>query len=72
LVGGGDVPVGTALSADGAKVLAKLFQRGAAKEPVAIVDFEDDQPRLENDGGLCWIGVLDDVEILLNYPSGIR
>src|SRR4051794_21156296 len=39
--GRGDVPVGPAFLENGAQVLAKLFHRGTAEEPVAHVDFVD-------------------------------
>jgi hypothetical protein len=72
----GDVPVRAAFFCDGAKILAEIFHGGAAEEPVAIVDFVDDETGLENDdvgdhGIVKRIGVLGDVEILLDGAAGV-
>ena len=41
-----DVPVRPAFLGDGAQVLAELLYRGSSEEPVAVVDFVDDQTGL--------------------------
>ena len=47
--GTGDVPVGAAFFGDGAQVLAEIFERGAAEEPVAVVNLINDKAGLEDD-----------------------
>src|SRR3712207_7572154 len=64
--GRADVPVGPALLEDGTQVLAQLFHRRAAEEPVAHVDLVDDQAGLEHErvrdhGIVGRIGVFGDV-----------
>src|SRR5580700_11828201 len=41
-LGARDVPVGSALSQYGAKILAQFFRRGSPEKPVAHVDLVDD------------------------------
>ena len=70
-----DVPIRAAFLGDGAQIVAELFHGGAPEEPVAVVDFMDDEVRLENDhmrdhGIVHGIGVFGDVEILLDDASG--
>jgi len=72
--GVGDVPVGAALFGDDTKILAEVFEGGAAPEPVAVVDLEDDEARLEHDGvgdhGIVnWVGVFGDVEVFLDAAA---
>src|SRR5262245_38362498 len=69
--GRGDVPVRPAFLGHSTQVLAEIFDRRAAKEPIAVVDFVDDQAGLKNnrvgDHGIVHrVGVLSDVEIFLN------
>ena len=56
----GDVPVGTAFFADGAEVLAEVFEGWAAPEPVTVVDLVHDEAGLKNDRRwveIIWTGV---------------
>ena len=74
--GGGDVPVGAAFFCDGAEVLAELFHGGATEEPVAVVDFVDEEAGLEDDdvgdhGIVERVGVFGDVEIFLDGAAGV-
>src|SRR6266481_5542866 len=71
-----DVPVRPALLGNSAKVVAELFESGAAEEPVAVVDFVNDQTGLEDkhvgDHGIVErIGVLGDVEVFLDFTPRI-
>ena len=71
-----DVPVGAAFFGNRAKVLAEIFQGGAAEEPIAIVDLINDKTGLENNhardhGILKRVGVLGDVEIFLDYSARV-
>src|SRR4051812_13717378 len=57
-------------------VLAEIFERRAAEEPITHVDLVDDQARLEDER--VWdhrivrgVSVLGDVEVLLHDPTGI-
>ena len=66
-----DVPVRPAFPADGAQVLAEVFDGGPSEEPVAIVDLVNDKAGLQhNHVRNHWIvdrvGVFGDVEIFLN------
>src|SRR4029077_5424977 len=47
--GPSDIPIRTAFLQHGTQVLPKLFQGRAAKKPVAVVDFEYNETRLEDD-----------------------
>jgi hypothetical protein len=74
--GNGDVPIGAAFFCDAAEILAEIFHGGAAKEPVAVVDFVDEEAGLEDnhvgDHGIVErIGVFGDVEIFLNDTSRV-
>jgi hypothetical protein len=74
--GRGDVPVGAAFFGNGAEVLAEFFHGGAAEEPVAVVDFVDEEAGLEDDhvgdhGIVKRIGVFGDVEIFLDGAAGV-
>ena len=44
--GRAQVPVGPALTHDRPQILAEVLDRGAAPEPVAVVDAVDDETRL--------------------------
>src|SRR5712671_3473861 len=75
-LGRSDVPVRTAFLQHGTQVLPKLFNGRSAKKPVAVVDFEYNETRFEDDD--MWdhrivlgVRVLCDVEILLNLSSRI-
>src|SRR6476646_2518932 len=59
-----------------AKVAAKVLERGPAPEPVAVVDAEDDQSRLEHERVrdhrvVVGVGVLLDVEVLLDLVASV-
>jgi hypothetical protein len=69
-----DVPIRTAFLRRGTQVLPNLFDGRSVKKPVAIVDLEYNETRLEdNDMGDDWIvfgvRILGDVEILLNLST---
>src|ERR1700692_3798048 len=74
--GPSDIPIRTAFLQHGTQVLAKLFDGRSAKKPVAVVDFEYNETRFENDDmwdhwivlGVC---ILSDIEILLNLSTRI-
>src|SRR6266849_7619987 len=71
-----DVPVRTAFPQHSAQVLPKLFDGRSAKKPVAVVDLEYNETRFEDDDMrdhriVFGVGVLGDVEILLNLTSRI-
>src|SRR6266478_6083636 len=71
-----DVPVRTAFLQDRTQVLPKLFNGRSAKKPVAVVDFEYNETRFEDDDMgdhriVLGIRILGDVEILLNLSSRI-
>src|SRR5829696_9972368 len=66
-----EVPVGADLGADRAQVAPEVDERGAAPEPVAVVDAVDHKPRLEHERVrdhrvVVGVGVLLDVEVLLD------
>ena len=70
-----DVPVRPAFPGNGTQILAEIFHRGPAEEPVAVVDLVNDQAGLEdnrvrNHGIVVGIGVLGDVEIFLDFRAG--
>src|ERR1700686_2362427 len=72
----GDVPVRTAFPQHGTQVLPKLFDGRSAKKPVAVVDLEYNQTRLEdNDIGdhriVLGVRILGYVEVLLNLSPGV-
>jgi hypothetical protein len=74
--GVGDVPVGVALFGHGAEVLTEVFEGGASPEPIAVVDFEDDEAWFQHDGVgdhrvVCEVGVFGDVEIFLDAAAGV-
>ena len=59
-----------------AQVVPQVVDRRTAPEPVAVVDAVDDQPRLEHEGVrdhrvVVGVGVLLDVQILLDGPLGV-
>src|SRR5580704_15316625 len=67
----GDVPVGAAFFRNGAQILAEIFHRGPAEEPVAVVDLINDEARLEHNymwdhGIVSSVGVFGNIEIFLN------
>src|SRR5881397_676048 len=72
-----DVPVRSTFLANGAQVLAEFFYGGASEEPVAVVDLVNDKAGLQHDhvrnhGIVEGVGVLRDVEVLLNDATRIR
>src|SRR3984893_17740553 len=74
--GPSDVPIRTAFLQHGTQVLPKLFDGRSAKKPVAVVDLEYNETRLEdNDMGdhriVLGVRILGDVEILLNLSPRI-
>ena len=71
-----DVPIRPALLCDGTQVLAELFNRRTAEEPLAVVDLINDEARLENNDVrnhriAIWIGVFGNIDVLLNDSSCI-
>ena len=71
-----DVPVRPAFLGNGTQVLAEIFRSGPAEEPVAVVDFVNDQTGLEDkhvrDHGIVErICVFGDVEVFLNFSPRI-
>src|SRR5690349_20288948 len=44
-----DVPIRPAFSGNGPKVLPQIFKSWAAEEPIAVIEFVDDQSGLEDD-----------------------
>jgi hypothetical protein len=72
----GDVPVRSTFLKNGAQVLAQFFQSGTPEEPIAHVDFMNDQTRFEDDrvrdhGIVERVGVFSDVEVFLDFASRI-
>jgi hypothetical protein len=74
--GNRDVPIRPAFLCDGAKILTKVFERGTAEEPVAVVDLVYDKARFEDND--MWdhrivdrIRIFGDVEILLNDTASV-
>src|ERR1700732_3438666 len=71
-----DVPVRTAFLQHRTQVLPKLFNGRSANKPVAVVDFEYNETRFEDDDMgdhriVLGIRILGDVAILLNLSSRI-
>jgi hypothetical protein len=69
-LGSGDVPIGAAFFCDSAQILAEIFEGGTAEEPIAVVDFVDDETGFKNDDVgnhriVDGIGVLGDIEVFL-------
>src|SRR5215213_1343327 len=69
--GGAEVPVRADLARDVAQVVPEVDGRGAAPEPVAVVDAVDHEPRLEHERVrdhrvVLGVGVLLDVQVLLD------
>ena len=74
--GPSDIPIRTAFLQHGTQVLSKLFDGRSAKKPVAVVDLEYNETRLDdNDMGdhriVLGVRILGDVEILLNLSPRI-
>src|SRR6266567_6646434 len=74
--GGAQIPVRADLAGGGAQVTPQVVERRAAPEPVTVVDTVNDQPRLEyqrvrDHGVVLGVGVLGDVQVLLDGPTGI-
>src|SRR6266853_323773 len=74
--GAGDVPVRAVLAQHGTQVLPKLFDGRSAEKPVAVINFEYNQTRFEDDD--VWdhrivlgVRILGDVEVLLNLACRI-
>src|SRR3954452_21646618 len=75
--GGAQVPIRADLAGDRAQVVPEVDDRGAAPEPVAVVDAVDDEPGLEHERVrdhrvVLGVGVLLDVEVLLDDALGVR
>src|SRR6266403_5221 len=71
-----NIPVRTAFLQHSTQVLPKLFNGRSAKKPVAVVDFEYNEIRFEDDDMgdhriVLGIRILGDVEILLNLSTRI-
>ena len=71
-----NVPIRPAFPGDRAQVLTQFVHGRSSKEPVAAIDFVDDETRLKNNNvGDHWIvqmvRILGDVEILLNDTSRV-
>src|SRR3984893_5970828 len=71
-----DVPVRPAFLGHGTQVLAEFLRRGPAEEPVAVVDLVNDKTglqdgRVRNHRIVDRIGVLGDVEVLLDLPARV-
>src|SRR5690242_8546576 len=72
----GEIPVGAAFARDVAQVLPEVGGGGAAPEPVPVVDFVDDEARLQDEGVrdhgvVVRVGVFLDVEVFLNLAAGV-
>src|ERR1700735_2046699 len=70
------IPVRADLARGDAQVMPQVVERRAAPEPVAVIDTVNDQPRLEyqrvrDHGVVLGVGVLGDVQVLLDGPAGI-
>ena len=70
------VPVRADLARRRTQVAPEVVDRRATPEPVAVVDAVDDEPRLEHERVrdhrvVLGVGVLLDVEVLLDRPSGV-
>src|SRR5437879_12380090 len=77
--GPNDVPVRTAFLQHSTQVLPKFFDGRPANKPVAVVDFEYDETRLDDDDMrdhriVLGIRILGDTDLLLNvvYMIGLR
>src|ERR1700722_16392221 len=73
---GAQIPVWAGLAGGDAQVPPQVVERRAAPEPVAVIDTVNDQPRLEyqrvrDHGVVLGVGVLGDVQVLLDGPAGI-
>src|SRR5437773_385719 len=69
--GSTQAPIGANLAGDLAQVLAQFLDRGAAPEPIPLVNPVDHEPRVEHQGMrhhrvVVGIRVLLDVEVLLD------
>jgi hypothetical protein len=72
-----DVPVRPAFLRHSTEVQAQFFHRGAAEEPVAVIDLIDDKNWFEDDRVgdhriVARVGVFGDVEVLLDGPPRVR
>src|SRR5215218_3890301 len=75
--GGAEVPVGADLARDSPQVVPEVDDRGAAPEPVAVVDLVDHEPGLEHERVrdhrvVIGVGVLLDVEVALDDAPRVR
>jgi len=71
-----DIPIRPAFLRNRTQILAEIFQRGPAKEPVAIVNLVNCQAGLEHNRVrdhriVLRIGVLSDVEIFLDLACRV-
>src|ERR1700684_3139088 len=71
------IPIWADFLRDGTQIVPKVGDRRAASEPVPIVDTVNHEPRLEHERVrdhwvTLGIGILRDVEILLNLSVWIR
>src|SRR2546423_13995745 len=72
-----EVPIRAYLARDLAEIITKVFGRRPTPEPVAIIDFVNDQPRLKhermrNHRDMERVSVLLDVQLLLDLASRVR
>src|SRR5579872_4328412 len=75
--GRGKVPVGTHPAEDVTQVLPEVGGGRTTPEPVAVVDFVDDEARLQhkrmgNHGVVKRVGVLSNIQVLLYLTTGVR
>ena len=71
-----DIPIGPALSENCTQVLAKFFDCGSTKEPIAVVNLVNDKTGLKHDRVrnhriMQRVRVFGNVEVFLNYSPGV-
>src|SRR5277367_1431048 len=71
------IPVGADFAGHGAQIVPKIDDRWTPPEPVTVIDAVNHQARLEHERMrdhriMLGVGVLLDVEILLNRSVGVR
>jgi len=71
-----NIPIGPTFSENRTQILAKIFDCGSAKEPIAVVDLVNDETRFKHDR--VWdhrivqrIRVFGNIEIFLNYAPRV-
>ena len=70
------IPVGADLARHGPQVVPEVDDRGPPPEPIAVIDAVDDESRFENERVrnhriMLRVGILHDVEVLLNRSFGV-